>query len=252
MRKIMTFLLIFTLLLAGCTNLISKTTKEPVKSNNSEITGELKVVKGTLEAKFYEKDIPYMILEVDNISEKLDASNLEDFDLLEDGSTLTVTKYENNKIEELISVEDIEDFGNDFDEDDEVIRIISYSELIDLENLTGYKNFNLENYPELDINKISLYTDAENDGAGNFYWDDGNRFVLIAHKGNGGFILFDSRIQIGEAKVNIYSLEDNLNISVLEYGTANISFRIFKYVDGEFVENIKYQSQGNVNMLNNF
>ena len=226
-------------------NAASNETTVDTSTNLTEVTG-------VIETKFIEKDKKYIILDVENISEKLDAGDVKDFEVLEDGQTLKLTYDENKKIVQILSIEKPEKNTDANSTATPNNRVISYSETFSFEGLNEYKNVDLQNFLEFGIEKVSLYTDAESDGKGGFYWDDGNRFVLIAHKDRGGYILFDKRVQMGEAKVNVYSIEDSLNISMLEHGTANISFRVYKLVDGEFIENIRYQGEGNVNMLGNF
>lgn len=251
MKKI-TIILILILIFTGCDNVKTNNGSSSAGSeNNVDTSTNLTEVTGVLETKYIENNIKYIILDVENISKKLDAGDVKDFEILEDGQILKLTYNEEKKVVDLLSVEDPEKNTDTNTSATSNNRVISYSETFSLEGLNEYKNADLQNFLEFGFEKVILYTDAENDGQGDFYWDDGNRFVLIAHKGEGGYILFDKRVQIGESKVNIYSIEDSLNISMLEYGTANISFRVYKFVDDEFIESIKYQGEGNVNMLGN-
>lgn len=251
MKKITILLLALTMIFVGCNGASKKNNGsnaanvEEVQETNENITQ----VTGKLETKYIENDIKYIILEVGNLSEKLDAGNLKDFEILQDGQILTVTYDESKRIVELLDISDPEESQSNPEDSN---RVISYTETFSLQGLNEYKNADLKNFPDLGIEKVTLYTDAESDGQGGFRWDDGNRFVLIAHKDNGGYLLYDERVQIGGVKVNVFSIENVLNVSMMDFGTANISFRVFKLIDGEFVENIKYQGEGNVNMIDNF
>lgn len=255
LKKFTIILLSLILLLVGCNG--APKTSESNAASEQENTIEvqnLTELTGPLESKYIENNIKYIIIEKDNLSEKLDASELNNFESLNDGQILTVTYDENKKVVELLKVEEppkvVENSAVSSPTPNS--RIVSYTETISFEGLNEYKNANLEYFSQYGIEKVTTYTDAESDGQGGFYWDDGNRFVLIAHKETGGYVLFDERIQVGNVRVNVYSIEDVLNISLMEYGTANISFRVFKLVDGEFIESIKYQGEGNVNMIDSF
>ena len=66
------------------------------EQENTVEVQNLTELTGPLETKYIENDIKYIIIEKDNLSEKLDASELNNFESLTEGQVLTVT-YDENK-----------------------------------------------------------------------------------------------------------------------------------------------------------
>lgn len=254
MKRVFLLIAIGFILLTGCEM------TEPEKDNTSEDTVDVVEeddsieISGKIVGKYYENDVPTLELKEDADVLILDASSYEDFDLLKEGWSLTA-EIEDNKVLKITEVDENSDTESETEiqeEDDENTNVISKESPKDLFGLSEYQKVDLEFFPEYNISSIVLYTDAMRDENGQFMWDDGNEFILIAHAPDGDYLLFDKRVQIGSVILNVFTADDVLTVTLLEYETAGIEFRTYELVDGEFIEKIEYQGDGNINMLSGF
>lgn len=254
MKKTLILIFGLILLLSGCNNDIqnSNASQETITANT------VSVLSGELKTKYIENDINYMEIEKDDKVYKLNSEDVEDFELFVDGQIITLEHDENNVVTDILSVEDPEikeDTQNDetVDESNKVIsfqeNIDSFQENIDINNLTEYYLVDVSDFTNGEVESVVVYTDAEKDSNGEFMWDDGHVFKVVANSNNGGYILFDERIQLGSLNVNVYMNGDKLNVSILDYGTAHIRHRVFEKDGNSFIENIYFNGNENINMI---
>lgn len=255
MKRVFLLITIGFILLTGCE--MTENEKESDTSENTidvvEEDNSLEI-SGKIVGKYYENDIPTLELKEDAKVLILDASSYEDFDLLKEGWSLTA-EIEDNKVLKIKEVDENSEMESETEikeEEDENTKVIAKDSPKDLFGLSEYQKVDLEFFPEYNISSVVLYTDAMRDESGQFMWDDGNEFVLIAHAPDGDYLLLDKRVQIGSIILNVFTADDVLTITVLEYETAGIQFRTYELIDSEFIETIEYQGEGNINMLSGF
>lgn len=243
----------FIFLFSGCTNSsMMNSPKETVVANS------LSVLSGELVTKYIENDINYMEIRSENSVYKLNSDEVEDFELLIDGQIITLEYDENNKVKNIISIEDPEVSNNINEEEEELDNVnldeeekfIHFENNIDLESLNEYYFVDVSGFIEGNkVKSVGVYTDAQKNSNGEFMWDDGNYFKVIALEESGGYVLFDDRIQIGSLNVNVFFQNDILNISILDYATAHIRHRVFEQNDNLFIERTHYNNMENINMI---
>lgn len=250
MKKII-LLLALLALLAGCQKIDNNNTETTAKSEETENLIEETTVTGILLERFMENDTKFIEISVDGKTLKLDASNYEDFEELEAGYELKIT-YKDNK---LLSVDNIK--INDLVSEEEINHAqplekeIYLTKNINLNSLNKYSSLEIGNFYDPNIKSIKIYTDAETDDKGNFLFDDGNRFLVVAHEENGGYVLLDERLQFSSIKINAFMENDKFMISMLQSSSANIVFKTFEKSTNSFIEKTHYQGQGNINMIGN-
>lgn len=98
---------------------------------------------------------------------------------------------------------------------------------------------------------ISMYVNAEQGSDGEIYWDDGQDWLFLVQGQEEDYILFNDYVQIGTINFHIYELDDDLYITTIQSGTANLDITEYKFDrdSKEFISTLKYGTQGNVNML---
>lgn len=99
--------------------------------------------------------------------------------------------------------------------------------------------------------KISMYTAAERDETGEIAWDDGQKWMIVAHSFEKDYILFDDYVQLGSIDFFVYTIDDNFYIDTMQVGTASLTHKTYAY-DKEvkrFKMAIQYSASGNVNMI---
>lgn len=209
--------------------------------------------EGIISDIYIENDIKYIELETKDGTEKLDASDLEDFGMYKKGQIIKAEIDNASDVPKILNIiVEKEPDTKEPDNKDKNKKIIKEETSIDLSKMNEYKKFDGEILSQYNLTKVSFYTDAGVDENGNLEWDDGNHFLLVAHTNDdSGFVLFDNRVQFADFKVNIFTEGDILKISLMDSGTASINFRVFEYVDGSFEETNAYTSKGNVNMIGN-
>ena len=101
---------------------------------------------------------------------------------------------------------------------------------------------------DLDIDRVSVYTDAEM-ADGEILFDDGNRFLVVAHSEMGDYVLMDNDIQLPMVNTTVYTMGPDLYINILEEGTAHINYSNFKYEDNSFIKTPLFEETENVNII---
>lgn len=77
----------------------------------------------------------------------------------------------------------------------ETVKTIEQIENIDLNGLNEYKSIKNASLEETSgIKSIVLYTDVDEDENGNFLWDDGQNYALVAEDSDGYLSLFPKHI----------------------------------------------------------
>lgn len=243
MKKKILLILFLIIILNGCSTNSNLKNTEVIEKN---VLVYVETVDGIIKNKYIKNDLNYFEIEdEDGFITTLTLQNPENFDILKVGEyySFEYDKEDNSTVK-------FQKADKPSRKDDEKIKkIIKLENNIDFENLNELKSFSSEILSEYGITKVSVYTDAQVDSNGEFIWDDGNRFLLIAHKENSGYILYDQRLQAGNIDFNVFTIDEKLNISLNDTSTADINFRIFEYVNGNFEENILYNGSGNINML---
>ena len=245
MKKLLIFSLVIMILLVGC----STTPTQPSSSNVAEpsVVIRKESVEGSVKETYIEENKKYIELKAGKDVLKLDASNVQDFETIAPEEFYRIVfEGETKTIIDITKINVIPATAQPLERNK---RIIQVEPTLDLDGLNPFKVADISSFPEFGIPKIVLYTDAVKDEQGSFHWDDGNRFVLIAHTVDSGYILFNERIQLGGMDVNVYSLEGVLYIASMDTATADINFRIYELINGKFEEDIIFDGQGNINML---
>lgn len=251
MKKILIVFLCTIVLFTGCVATSEEYTSE--STTETETVETTREIRGKIVDKYYEEDTPILELKEEYDVEKFDASAYDDFDLLETGAIIKAETDSDNIIK-IIEVTEDKDEEETVEENtsSEGTTIINPQQPENLSAYNKYKSIDLEFFPEYGINEIAIYTDAQRDENGDFLWDDGNEFVLVAHGENGDYPLYNKRVQIGSIVVNVFTADDVLTVTLLEYETAGISFRTYELIDNNFVETVEYKGEGNINMLSGF
>lgn len=98
---------------------------------------------------------------------------------------------------------------------------------------------------------ISMYVDAEQGSDGEIYWDDGQQWLFLVEGEEEDYILFHDYIQIGILDFHIYTEGDDLYITTIQSGTANLDVVEYKFdpLANRFTSSSKYGATGNVIML---
>ena len=144
----------------------------------------------------------------------------------------------------------VEDTDNAIAEEEE-LDIISSSQAIDMEGLTLLNSYSIDIYGDEGEEKVEMYVDAEKDAEGNIMWDDGQNWKLIVEGDNYSFVLFEDYLQLSSMDFFVYKINEDLYISTVTSGTANLTMTEYKYdPDNEtFEKTIKSDTSGNVNMM---
>lgn len=144
----------------------------------------------------------------------------------------------------------VEDNDNAIDEEEE-LDIISSSQVIDIDGLTLLNSYSIDIYGDEGEEKVEMYVDAEKDAEGNIMWDDGQNWKLIVEGNNYSFVLFEDYLQLSSMDFFVYTIDEDLYISTVTSGTANLTMTEYKYNsdDEVFEKIIKSDTSGNVNMM---
>ena len=147
-------------------------------------------------------------------------------------------------LEELIQKTEIPD------EEPEGI-IISPVDKLPVEDLTILDEYEFDFNGDNIMEKVNMYTTAEKAPNGEIMWDDGQRWLLVVHGQDKDYVLFDDYVQLGNITNYIYTIEEDFYIATITSGTANLTLKSYMYSseNDTFIENIKFNTKGNVNML---
>lgn len=154
----------------------------------------------------------------------------------------------------LMTVSACKNETNDVNNIPETAKTIEQTENIDLNGLNEYKSIKNVSLEETSgIKSIVLYTDAEEDENGNFLWDDGQNYALVAEDQDGYFELIPKTyLQFCDFDISYFEKLDENEHCVLVTVRSNSSYIVkeFKY-DGEndvFTETEAYCAE-NINYL---
>lgn len=247
MKKLLIITLMAFVVLTGCTQSTPAPTNEAAAANSSEnVVIQKENTEGTVAETYVEDNKKYIDLKVSENIIKLDATNVQNFESIKAEEIYRV-EYESES-KRIVDITKINVIPVENQDQPRNKRVINIESSLDLTGLNEFKVADISSFPEFGITRVVLYTDAAKDDRG-FHWDDGNRFVLVAHTADSGYILFDQRIQLGGMDVNIYSLDGVLYIAAMDSATADLNFRIYELINGNFEEDIIFDGQGNINML---
>lgn len=248
MKKLLIMALSMVLILIGCGVANNETAQSSdVPNPETKIVFNKESVEGKIEESYIENNNKYVELKVQDEIYKLEANNVNDFESIQADDIYRIEfETESKKITDITKINLI---PAEAGLEERNKRVINIEPTLDITGLSEYKIADISGFPEFGITKVILYTDAVKDERGIIHWDDGNRFVLIAHTADSGYILFDERIQFGSMDINIYSLNDVLYIAAMDSATADINFRIYELINGNFEEDIIFNGEGNINML---
>lgn len=140
--------------------------------------------------------------------------------------------------------------GNEVD-NQKVIRPISASEK-DISNYTLLEEYQVDFNNDSVEDKVELYAQVGVTEDGEYMWDDGQRWLLLARTGDSVYIIFDDYVQLGRLYVKLYeSYEDNSVhlTTVLEVGAAYvIKDYTYSSSDDNFKEELILE-QSNINWI---
>lgn len=126
------------------------------------------------------------------------------------------------------------------------------SQEIDLEGYEVFEDFETDFLNFADEVKITLYTDAEQDEDGEWMFDDGHQWTLIAEVDEQVYKLFDERIQMADLDLNIYTKDEDLHVILSQSSTAG--FQVLDYTfdteSNTFIPEVAFQLEGDINKLN--
>jgi len=136
-------------------------------------------------------------------------------------------------------------------ENDETVVIVASKETFNVDSWSMIDSFMHDITGDDNEDKISLYTSAAKDEAGNIMWDDGQYFMVSLYDGEKTYNLFNERVQIGRVYYSIAdSDETGLFVTVSTY--SGIRFIKFTYSKAEnyFMGKTLFSTEG-VNVIHN-
>lgn len=138
-------------------------------------------------------------------------------------------------------------------EDNNVTIEIPPVEKVSLDDLVLLNNYAFDFDKDGEDEEIVMYTAAGKDDAGNIAWDDGQIWILAVRDTDKDYILFNGWVQLGTIGFSVYTIEEKFYISTLSTGTADLTLKNYEYdaVNDIFLETLKFNAEGNVNMIFN-
>lgn len=250
MLKNVLIIILFSITLLGCENTNLNSTEETVIEENSQINE----ISGIITAKYVENNSNFLEIESNQNNITLNADNYDGFIDIIEGQNIDVLYNNENVITEVLSVNEptqVEETNEEVVDNSQVeYSIIELEDSINTSEMNVFYELNTSDFSQ-DINSVEIYTNAEVDENGEFLWDDGHEFLVVARSDNGDYKLFEERIQHGSIKVNVFLEDDIFKLSLFDYGTAHIRFIIFEFNDDHFIKNSLYEGTGNINMIGN-
>ncbi|MDR7871108.1 MAG: hypothetical protein RIN55_09630 [Tissierellaceae bacterium] len=234
-------------LLAGCTR------EEPQKDET--VIEDLTLATGFIQSKSEEDGKSFIEFSVEGEDLKLEVVDESLFDSLEEDEFYIFSYNKDSLLRNVqrdIYLRDLVKNSMDKeDEDEHFLQEITSEDAISLDGLTLLDeyifDFNSDGYEEI----IAMYVAAERDDKGEIMWDDGQRWVLVAHGDNKDYVLYDDYVQLGSVQFNVFTDDDEFYIVTKSVRTASLTICEYKYDKAKdvFIQSMPYDVDGNVNML---
>lgn len=209
---------------------------------------------GFLNDKYITEDKQFIIIETNEESLELEILDNDLFDDLELDEYYIVSYNEKNVVRSININEYLKSLVTDSMEegpDSQDSVIISKSEKFNTDNLTLLDAYIMDINNNGKDEKITMYTRAEKDMDGEVMWDDGQDWIILVEGEDNDYVLFNDYVQLGTIQLFVYTIEDDLYISTVHSGTANLTLTEYKFnrETEEFHANTEFRTEGNVNMI---